>query len=96
MSLFFLQIIDATLKGNCSRFMNHSCEPNCETQKVSILDFHCGLRFLYPHTNPTPPHYHNKLHLDCCTVYLHSSSSSGMLFRKDEKQDVNRKCKCDC
>ncbi len=76
--------------------MNHSCEPNCETQKVSILDFHCGLRFLYPHTNPTPPHYHNELHLDCCTVYLRSSSGSSMLFRKDEKQDVNRKCKCDC
>lgn len=27
-------IIDATMRGNCSRFINHSCEPNCETQKV--------------------------------------------------------------
>ena len=29
-------IIDATQRGNCSRFINHSCEPNCETQKVRL------------------------------------------------------------
>ncbi|XP_064465828.1 histone-lysine N-methyltransferase NSD2-like [Ornithodoros turicata] len=27
------RIIDAGPKGNLSRFMNHSCQPNCETQK---------------------------------------------------------------
>lgn len=29
-------IIDATQKGSISRFINHSCDPNAETQKVSI------------------------------------------------------------
>lgn len=29
-------VIDATLRGNISRFINHSCEPNAETQKWTV------------------------------------------------------------
>ncbi|XP_045472360.1 probable histone-lysine N-methyltransferase CG1716 [Harmonia axyridis] len=36
MSLRSDAIIDATQKGNISRFINHSCEPNAETQKWTV------------------------------------------------------------
>ncbi|CAL7936216.1 unnamed protein product [Xylocopa violacea] len=40
-NFYFLTIdnnrtIDAEPKGNLSRFMNHSCSPNCETQKWTV------------------------------------------------------------
>jgi len=39
-----LRIIDAGPKGNLSRFMNNSCEPNCETQKWTVNgDLRIGL-----------------------------------------------------
>jgi histone-lysine N-methyltransferase SETD2 len=30
------EIIDATTKGNVTRFINHSCDPNAETQKWTV------------------------------------------------------------
>ena len=35
MALSSEYFIDASSKGNISRFINHSCDPNAETQKVS-------------------------------------------------------------
>ena len=37
MALSSEYFIDASSKGNISRFINHSCDPNAETQKVSYL-----------------------------------------------------------
>ncbi|XP_071166810.1 histone-lysine N-methyltransferase NSD2-like isoform X1 [Mytilus edulis] len=42
------RIIDAGPKGNLSRFMNHSCQPNCETQKWTVNgDVRVGLFALH-------------------------------------------------
>eukprot|EP01017_Pseudomicrothorax_dubius_P048077 TRINITY_DN8695_c0_g1_i3.p1 TRINITY_DN8695_c0_g1~~TRINITY_DN8695_c0_g1_i3.p1 ORF type:complete len:261 (+),score=50.78 TRINITY_DN8695_c0_g1_i3:107-889(+) len=29
-------IVDATFKGNCARYLNHSCEPNCSSHIVEV------------------------------------------------------------
>lgn len=41
MSISKNEVIDPTLKGNIARFINHSCDPNCETQKWHVLGEIC-------------------------------------------------------
>ena len=35
------EVIDPTYSGNVARFINHSCDPNCETRKWTILNEVC-------------------------------------------------------
>lgn len=41
MSLSNNEVIDPTYKGNLARFINHSCDPNCLTQKWYVLGEQC-------------------------------------------------------
>lgn len=41
MSISNSEVIDPTYKGNIARFINHSCDPNCETQKWHVLGEIC-------------------------------------------------------
>jgi hypothetical protein len=59
-------VIDATMKGNLSRFINHSCDPNCyakiipvESQKKIVIyskrDIHPGEEITYDYKFPIEP-----------------------------------------
>jgi len=39
------EVIDAAKKGNVSRFINHCCDPNAETQKVYIQSYSSSRKF---------------------------------------------------
>ncbi|XP_055018152.1 histone-lysine N-methyltransferase NSD3 isoform X3 [Boleophthalmus pectinirostris] len=92
------RVIDAGPKGNSSRFMNHSCSPNCETQKWTVNgDVRIGLFALCDIEAGTELTFNYNLHCvgnrrtschcgsDNCSGYLGVQPTSALVLEKEEK-----------
>ncbi|TSM12563.1 Histone-lysine N-methyltransferase NSD3 [Bagarius yarrelli] len=92
------RVIDAGPKGNLSRFINHSCSPNCETQKWTVNgDVRIGLFTLCDIAADTELTFN--YNLDClgngrttchcgadnCSGYLGVRPKSAVVLEKEEK-----------
>ena len=95
-----IQYIDASKKGNISRFMNHSCNPNCQLQKwvvgsqmrigiFTIKDVPEGAELSFDYKferygNEAQPCYCGEPN---CTGYIgkEQSESSSMTIESDEE-----------
>ncbi|KAM9744521.1 histone-lysine N-methyltransferase NSD3 isoform 3-T3 [Menidia menidia] len=92
------RVIDAGPKGNSARFMNHSCSPNCETQKWTVNgDVHIGLFALCDIESGTELTFNYNLHCvgnrrmschcgsDNCSGFLGVQPTSAVVMEKEEK-----------
>ncbi|XP_028268943.1 histone-lysine N-methyltransferase NSD3 isoform X5 [Parambassis ranga] len=92
------RVIDAGPKGNSSRFMNHSCSPNCETQKWTVNgDVRIGLFTLCDIDAGTELTFNYNLHCvgnrrmschcgsDNCSGFLGVQPTSAVVMEKEEK-----------
>ncbi|TMS03344.1 Histone-lysine N-methyltransferase NSD3 [Larimichthys crocea] len=92
------RVIDAGPKGNSSRFMNHSCSPNCETQKWTVNgDVRIGLFALCDIEAYTELTFNYNLHCvgnrrtschcgsDNCSGFLGVQPTSAVVMEKEEK-----------
>ncbi|CAJ1069136.1 histone-lysine N-methyltransferase NSD3 isoform X1 [Xyrichtys novacula] len=92
------RVIDAGPKGNSARFMNHSCSPNCETQKWTVNgDVRIGLFALTDIEADTELTFNYNLHCvgnrrtschcgsDNCSGFLGVQPTSAVVMEKEEK-----------
>nr|XP_046243901.1 histone-lysine N-methyltransferase NSD3 isoform X5 [Scatophagus argus] len=92
------RVIDAGPKGNASRFINHSCSPNCETQKWTVNgDVRIGLFALCDIEADAELTFNYNLHCvgnrrttclcgsDNCSGFLGVQPTSAVVMEKEEK-----------
>ena len=83
-------IIDATAKGNISRFINHSCDPNSETQKWTVNgELRVGFfskRKILPGEEITFDYKYERYGQHAQKCYCGSSNCRGWLGGEPEKE----------
>jgi hypothetical protein len=94
------EVIDPTEKGNLARFINHSCEPNCETQKWHVLSEVCvgifTLRDIHEGEELTFNYGFDKFKTTFQKCLCGASSCKGYLGLVQENQQmVKEKIVCD-
>ena len=86
-------IIDATAKGNISRFINHSCDPNSETQKWTVNgELRVGFfskRKILPGEEITFDYKYERYGQHAQKCYCGSSNCRGWLGGEPEKECKN-------
>ena len=91
MALSTEYIIDATAKGNISRFINHSCDPNAETQKWTVDgELRVGFfskRKIMPGEEITFDYKYERYGQEAQKCYCGSSNCRGWLGGEPEKEN---------
>ena len=90
-------IIDATQKGNISRFINHSCDPNAETQKWTVNgDLRVGFfinKALRAGEEITFDYQFQRYGKEAQRCYCESANCRGWIGEDPDKEDKNREKK---
>lgn len=90
-------IIDATGQGNISRFINHSCDPNAETQKWTVNgDLRVGF-FVRRHVQSgeelTFDYQFQRYGKEAQRCYCESENCRGWIGEEPEKEEKGREKK---
>lgn len=84
-------IIDATSRGNISRYINHSCDPNAETQKWTVNgELRIGffsLKTIMPGEEITFDYQYQRYGRDAQRCYCESSNCRGWIGNEPESDE---------
>lgn len=84
-------IIDATIRGNISRFINHSCDPNAETQKWTVNgELRVGFfsrRTIYPDQEITFDYKFRRYGKEAQKCYCDAANCRGWIGEEPDSED---------